>query len=378
MEQAFKEFLEIDKNDLKIKLFKLKILGILIDAEYDETFKEGDDNLLSLSSVPSVPSVSATSLTTNKPNMDKISPPLDGLTKERFKSFISLINNTDNMNDAANYSGLTDNNKATAKELLESIQVINYMVRLFKANDIKDVKIDFTSQQQTTVGKETTDVTPVSISILKAFIEKFEEAYWEFYGLQHSSKRFEDTEKLLAKAGSYSPSLYNNMKRYISYYRRYNECMLYFINRLFKNTTNSSYNLYNEKDKEILESRESLNKLVESCNSSISDDKECFNELKGQFRKLFEYTKKVEKLYQIALNDIKHNQKGAGRERGAGRGREGAPVKYKTTGEVVYILYNKKRIKRNIYVKVKGRPAKYCKINKEYVLLSKLSRVTPR
>jgi hypothetical protein len=151
--------------------------------------------------------------------------------------------------------------------------------------------------------------------------------------------------------------------------------MLYFINWQFKNTQNSSYDLKDEKD--ILKSRESLNKLVESCNSTISDDKICFNELKDQFRKLFEYTKKVEKLYQIALNDIRYNQKKVG-GRGAGREREGVPVKYKTTGEVVYILYNKKRIKRNIYVKVKGRPAKYCKINKEYVLLSKLSRVTPR
>ncbi len=170
------------------------------------------------------------------------------------------------------------------------------------------------------------------------------------------------------------------MKRYISYYRRYNECMLYFIHRLFEKTTNSTYNLKDEKD--ILKSRDSLNELVEVCNSTNSDDKLCFNKLKDQFRKLFEYTKKVEKLYQIALNDIKYNQKiggrGGGRERGAERGREGVPVKYKTTGEVVYILYNKKRIKRNIYVKVKGRPAKYCKINKEYVLLSKLSRVTPR
>jgi hypothetical protein len=357
MEQAFKEFLEIDKNDLKIKLFKLKILGILIDAEYDENGKEGD--------------------------VDLLSPPLDGLTKERFESFISLINNTDNMNDAANYTRLTDNNRDTAKKLLESIKVINYMVSLFKSSDIKDVKIDFTSQLQTTVdkdGKETIDVTPISISILKAFIEKFEEAYWKFYNLPHSSKRFEDTEKLLAKAGGYSPSLYNNMKRYISYYRRYNECMLYFIHRLFEKTTNSTYNLKDEKD--ILKSRDSLNELVEVCNSTNSDDKLCFNKLKDQFRKLFEYTKKVEKLYQIALNDIKYNQKiggrGGGRERGAERGREGVPVKYKTTGEVVYILYNKKRIKRNIYVKVKGRPAKYCKINKEYVLLSKLSRVTPR
>ena len=47
---------------------------------------------------------------------------------------------------------------------------------------------------------------------------------------------------------------------------------------------------------------------------------------------------------------------------------------YKSTGKFVYILYKKKRIKRCVYVKAKGR-GKYCKIDKEYVLLSKLKVV---
>ena len=46
-------------------------------------------------------------------------------------------------------------------------------------------------------------------------------------------------------------------------------------------------------------------------------------------------------------------------------------VKYKSTGEHVHIVYNNKKLKRCVYAKAKGR-GKYCKINKIYILLSKL------
>ena len=49
----------------------------------------------------------------------------------------------------------------------------------------------------------------------------------------------------------------------------------------------------------------------------------------------------------------------------------GNPAKYKSTGQVVYIMYKNKKYKRVIYVKDK-RNTRYCKINKEYILLSKL------
>ena len=49
----------------------------------------------------------------------------------------------------------------------------------------------------------------------------------------------------------------------------------------------------------------------------------------------------------------------------------GAPTKYKSTGQAVFILYKKKNYKRTIYVKEKTK-TKYCKINNEYILLSKL------
>jgi hypothetical protein len=49
----------------------------------------------------------------------------------------------------------------------------------------------------------------------------------------------------------------------------------------------------------------------------------------------------------------------------------GKAIKYKSTGITVFILYDKKKYNRTIYVKDK-RNTKYCKINNEYILLSKL------
>jgi hypothetical protein len=46
---------------------------------------------------------------------------------------------------------------------------------------------------------------------------------------------------------------------------------------------------------------------------------------------------------------------------------------YKLNGEKVSFLINKKKVHRSIYVKGNGnRIAKYCKINNEFVLLSRL------
>lgn len=44
---------------------------------------------------------------------------------------------------------------------------------------------------------------------------------------------------------------------------------------------------------------------------------------------------------------------------------------YKSNGDKVLLLINKKKLHRSIYVKGNGK-AKYCKINNEFVLLSKL------
>ena len=53
--------------------------------------------------------------------------------------------------------------------------------------------------------------------------------------------------------------------------------------------------------------------------------------------------------------------------------RGGKKIKYILNGEKVSLLHNHKRLQRSIYVKENGK-AKYCKINKEYILLSKLKK----
>jgi hypothetical protein len=49
-------------------------------------------------------------------------------------------------------------------------------------------------------------------------------------------------------------------------------------------------------------------------------------------------------------------------------------TKYISTGDFVYILYEKKKIRRCVYTKAKGR-GKYCKIKGDYILVSKLKVV---
>jgi|UniRef100_A0A6C0LMU8 hypothetical protein len=52
-------------------------------------------------------------------------------------------------------------------------------------------------------------------------------------------------------------------------------------------------------------------------------------------------------------------------------GKRTAAPAYKLNGEKVHLLINKKKLHRSVYVKGNGK-AKYCKINYEFVLLSKL------
>ena len=51
-------------------------------------------------------------------------------------------------------------------------------------------------------------------------------------------------------------------------------------------------------------------------------------------------------------------------------GKRTAPA-YKSTGDKVLLFIDNKRLHRSIYVKGNGK-AKYCKINNEFILLSKL------
>jgi hypothetical protein len=71
-------------------------------------------------------------------------------------------------------------------------------------------------------------------------------------------------------------------------------------------------------------------------------------------------------LYTETVDDTKKYAKIGSPQSGG----KSAPA-YKLNGEKVHLLINKKKLHRSVYVKGNGK-AKYCKINYEFVLLSKL------
>jgi DNA gyrase/topoisomerase IV subunit A len=73
---------------------------------------------------------------------------------------------------------------------------------------------------------------------------------------------------------------------------------------------------------------------------------------------------------KIDDNVAKAEEESAVRKGGGKRTAPAAPA-YKLNGEKVHLLINKKKLHRSVYVKGNGK-AKYCKINYEFVLLSKL------
>lgn len=81
------------------------------------------------------------------------------------------------------------------------------------------------------------------------------------------------------------------------------------------------------------------------------------------------YDTKMKELLEKEKDIIARNEEEAN-ELGGGK----LTTKYISTGNFVYILYEKKKIKRCIYAKAKGR-GKYCKIKGDYMLLSKLKVV---
>ena len=114
---------------------------------------------------------------------------------------------------------------------------------------------------------------------------------------------------------------------------------------------------------------EHLNSEIESDffknkNESLFDaslflyNNDIYNERKMRIVKLL--------IFKIRILELKNNIQTGGKRTAA----PAAPV-YKLNGEKVSLLINKKKLHRSVYVKGNGK-AKYCKINYEFVLLSKL------
>jgi hypothetical protein len=124
---------------------------------------------------------------------------------------------------------------------------------------------------------------------------------------------------------------------------------------------NEKINIYNEKVKKVDKEYKTYNDIIETINKKIITLVEAI--LKKKQIKNFEDD--IKESYDIIEKEV------AGKIKLSVNLSGGNPPKYKSTGEAVYILYKKKKYKRTIYVKDK-RKTKYCKINNEYILLSKL------
>jgi hypothetical protein len=311
MEEAFETYITDDnKMAFKIKMLKLKILGVLLEAEY----KNDADKYENLA----------------PKNYPKI-------TNKKFDEYMKgLINGDGKYADAD-----ADDKLASNIKTLRLIQVINFISAGFEDKIKATLNIKYTLPKN-----PPTNEIDLYIFQLKLIIGYYDDALSSLSGeftttgkgvitFLKSTAWFNDDEQLYRFA---------ILKRYMSIVRKYDEIMLNEINTKNKELI----------DSKIEEGREKFKKAFEDLKKNNSDTTIKALEL------LEAYNKNVETAYNL----IKMTG--------------GSPIKYKNqykyipTGDVVYILYNKKRIKRNIYVKDKGRPTKYCKINKEYVLLSKL------
>lgn len=136
--------------------------------------------------------------------------------------------------------------------------------------------------------------------------------------------------------------------------------------------TNLAINLQN--NIYILSSNGNNDKIAEDLinfNNNLLKISEILSVEKTDFLPNLDYDTSILKLGEINLliGDLNNQLSIIIKENNGQSG--GKRTKYKSTGITVYILYKKKKYNRAVYVKDKGN-TKYCKINNEYILLSKL------
>jgi hypothetical protein len=129
-----------------------------------------------------------------------------------------------------------------------------------------------------------------------------------------------------------------------------------------KKLLSKSERLLSESERLLSESKKLLSKseelLLKSEKLLLDSDKLLLNSDKLLLYNL-KFLNDLKQTLEKIKEEIEIEQKG------------GKPAKYKSTGITVFILYKNKKYNRTIYVKDKGK-TKYCKINNEYILLSKL------
>jgi len=140
---------------------------------------------------------------------------------------------------------------------------------------------------------------------------------------------------------------------------------------------------YNKELVEILDMFSDFEKAIKEDNPSSNLDN--LYEMAENFHKKIELAKPILNEQLILIDQVRTDtsdakyflpSKGGAIGMRSGRSGRSGPVKYKSTGQVVYILYKNKNYKRTIYVKDNDKKnTRYCKINNKYILLSKLKVV---
>jgi hypothetical protein len=143
---------------------------------------------------------------------------------------------------------------------------------------------------------------------------------------------------------------------------------------------------YNKELVEILDMFSDFEKAIKEDNPPSNLDN--LYEMAENFHKKIELAKPILNDQLILIDQVRTDTSDAkdflpskGGAIGTRNGRSGRSgrsglVKYKSTGQVVYILYKNKNYKRTIYVKDNDKKnTRYCKINNKYILLSKLKVV---
>lgn len=151
-----------------------------------------------------------------------------------------------------------------------------------------------------------------------------------------------------------------------------------------ENNENQVVTITNEEDEEDAEDNNRTRAIV-ACTSAVEKGISTINKIKqtGQIYK-DKATEFVKDLNTEKLKTSMSEKAGLLKEKATGFGialikqfqpnqqptTGGKKTTYRLNGEKVVLLHKNKKVQRSIYVKDKGK-TKYCKINKEYVLLSK-------
>lgn len=153
------------------------------------------------------------------------------------------------------------------------------------------------------------------------------------------------------------------------YYLQYEQAADIYnvVNALKENTPNGKKT--SEEYKKIESDINSINVSLEELKQAYRDGTQTIDKLYTNIRMLITEIKKNYDYLSQKHEQYRPEKVGTQITEGALGG--GNPAKYKSTGQVVHIMFQNKKYKRVIYVKEK-RNTKYCKMNNEYILLSKL------